>query len=39
MDNRLIFLSRLVTFDDGVTQKDTRVGWWTSRLATTSWFP
>ena len=23
MDNRLIFLSRLVTFDDGVTQKDT----------------
>jgi len=39
MDNRLIFLSRLVTFDDGVTQKDKRVGWWTSRLAITSRIP
>ena len=25
MDNRLIFLSRLATFDDGVTQKDKEI--------------
>ena len=31
MDNRLIFLSRLATFDDGVTQKDRGVGRWMSR--------
>jgi len=28
MDNRSIFRSRLVTFDDGVTQKDKRSTWW-----------
>ena len=39
MDNRSTFLSRLVTFDDGVTQKDRRVGGWTSRLATVSRIP
>ena len=39
MDNRLIFLSRLATFDDGVTQKDRGVGRWMSRLATESRIP
>ena len=28
MDNRLIFRSRLVTFDDGVTQKDREATGW-----------
>src|ERR1700682_5200731 len=39
MDNRSTFLSRLVTFDDGVTQKEKIVGVWTSRLATVSRIP
>ena len=36
MDNRLIFLSRLATFDDGVTQKDkgaTGWKWWLTSVS------
>ena len=36
MDNRSTFLSRLVTFDDGVTQKDkrsTRWMWWLASVS------
>ena len=36
MDNRSIFLSRLATFDDGVTQKDkrsTRWMWWLASVS------
>ena len=36
MDNRSIFLSRLATFDDGVTQKDRRSTGWKWWLASAS---
>ena len=36
MDNRSTFLSRLATFDDGVTQKDKRSTRWTWWLASVS---
>ena len=36
MDNRSIFLSRLATFDDGVTQKDRRATGWKWWLASVS---
>src|ERR1051325_4706611 len=39
MDNRLIFLSRLVTFDDGVTQKEKRSTRWTWWEASAGRFP
>ncbi len=39
MDNRSTFLSRLETFDEGVTQKDKRVGRWISRLISESRIP
>src|SRR5246127_1344721 len=39
MDSRSIFLPRLVTFDDGVTQKDRRSTRWTWWLANVSRIP
>src|SRR6266478_5984115 len=39
MDNRSIFLSRLATFDDGVTQKDKRSTGWKWWLTNVSLIP
>jgi hypothetical protein len=39
MDNRSIFLSRLATFDDGVTQKDKRSTGWKWWLTSVSRIP